>query len=104
MGPQLFEAYRALIAVRRASHGLRHGGLRWLHAGEDVLVFLRESREERVLVHVSRARHPPVMLDPGVLAGARPVRLYGEGDLAVKGDTVFLPDDGPTVHLWRLDP
>ena len=69
-----------------------------------MLVFLRESREERVLVQVSRAGHPPVMLDPSVLAGARPELLYGEADLAVQGDAVFLPDDGPAVHLWRLDP
>jgi alpha-glucosidase len=101
---QLFEAYRDLIAIRRASHGLCHGGLRWLHAGDDVLVFLRESREERVLVQVSRAGHPPLMLAPSVLAGARAELLYGQGDLVVQGDAVFLPDDGPAVHLWRLDP
>ncbi len=55
-------------------------------------------------MQVSRAGHPAVMLDPSALAGARPELLYGEADLAVQGDAVFLPDDGPAVHLWRLDP
>ena len=46
----LSDVYRDLIAVRRSSPALRDGGLRWAHAGDDTLVFLRESRDERVLV------------------------------------------------------
>ena len=71
----VLDAYRALGALRRASRALRHGGLRWVHAGDDVLVFLREARDERVLVQVARRDHEPVVvagLDGDV--GARAVR------------------------------
>ena len=53
----VLDAYRELGALRRASRALRHGGLRWVHAGADVLVFLREARDERVLV-AGRAPRP----------------------------------------------
>lgn len=46
--------YKALISLRRSSDALARGGLRWIHVGVDLLVFLRESRSERVLVVVSR--------------------------------------------------
>ena len=39
----VLDAYRALGALRRVVAALRHGGLRWVHADDDVLVYLRES-------------------------------------------------------------
>ena len=53
-----------LAELRRSSPALRHGGLRWVHADDDVLVYLRESRDERLLVQVSRADHAPVAVAP----------------------------------------
>src|ERR1035437_11142330 len=53
---RLLEVYRGLISARNLSHALRHGGLRWVHA-DDVLVILRESTEQRALVHCARAAH-----------------------------------------------
>jgi alpha-glucosidase len=40
---RILEVYRGLICARTLSHALRHGGLRWVHAGDNILVFLRES-------------------------------------------------------------
>ncbi|WP_091550652.1 glycoside hydrolase family 13 protein [Micromonospora pattaloongensis] len=95
-----FARYRALVALRRAQPALRHGGLRWLHADADALVFVREAVEGGVLVLARRA--------PGV-----PVRLAGLGSadnvyggapgLAPAADgAVTLPADGPTFQVWRL--
>jgi alpha-glucosidase len=100
----LLAMHQELIALRRASHGLRHGGLRWVHAAEDSLTFLRESSQERVLVHLGRAPHAPVTLDAtrlGVTAGAE--LLFGATALRVIDGRVSLPGDGPAAHLWRLD-
>ena len=84
------DLYRALIALRRASAALRHGGLRWVHAGTDTLAFLRETADERLLVFARRATGEQVRLP--LPAGAQ--NLYG-GATAV-------PDDGPTFQVWHL--
>lgn len=101
----LFGALQRLVAVRRASPALQRGGLRWLHAGDDVLVLLRESLDERVLVQVSRADHDPVQLPAGpLLHGGSAHLLYGDGDMSVVAGSCTLPPGGPAVRLWRLAP
>ncbi len=86
-----YAAYRELIELRRTHRALRHGGLRWLHADGDVVLFERESLEERLLVQVSRASHRPLTapVDCTGLAGSPDVRV-GEA----------LPGDGPAHHVW----
>ncbi len=54
------EVYRGLIAARKGSVALRRGGLRWVHAEGDAMVFLRETEQEVALVHIARAAHAPV--------------------------------------------
>ena len=81
MGPPVFDAYRSLGALHRASPALRRGGLRWVHASDDVLVYLRESRDERVLVQVGRADHEPVAIDAAALDGVVGERRFGDGDV-----------------------
>jgi alpha-glucosidase len=95
-----FAAYRALIALRRAEPALRHGGLRWLRADADTLVFLREAPTGTVLVLARRAAGQPLRL-----SGLGPAEnLYG-GAPALRPDAdgaVTLPADGPTFQAWRL--
>ncbi|HWD62873.1 MAG TPA: alpha-amylase family glycosyl hydrolase, partial [Humibacter sp.] len=50
-----YALYRELIRLRRVHPPLNDGGMRWLHVGDDVLVFIREAAEESVLVVASRA-------------------------------------------------
>ena len=40
---RLLETYRGLIAARRSSAALREGGMRWVYADDETLVFLRET-------------------------------------------------------------
>jgi alpha-glucosidase len=49
------ELYCELIRLRRDHPALNDGGFRWLHVGDDVLVFIREAASESVLVVASRA-------------------------------------------------
>ncbi|MFI6599999.1 glycoside hydrolase family 13 protein [Nonomuraea sp. NPDC050536] len=105
-GPQDSATYRIfqdLIRLRRDHDALRHGGLRWLHAGEDVLVYERALPGETLVVQVSRAGHEPVPF-PRALTGraAAPgtlVSLTGGPDLR-PGE--FMPSDGPAFHVWEL--
>ncbi|MGK5677677.1 glycoside hydrolase family 13 protein [Actinoplanes sp. URMC 104] len=93
--------YRDLIALRRSSPALRRGGLRWVHAGGDSLVFLRESAAQTVLVSVRRAAGDPVRLTglaPGatlgnLYGGAQPLRIEPDGSTVIDGFS-------PAVQVW----
>jgi len=95
-----FETYRSLIAVRRSSRALRHGGLRWVLAEDDAVGYLRETADERVLVVAARAPWSGATL-PGWLAEGPPSTLHGP-DLEVADGVLHVPGDGPAVGVWRL--
>lgn len=97
-------AYRSLAALRRGSVALRRGGLRWVAAEGDRLLFLREAPDERLLVLAARAPGPPLRLPsrPLGIAGEA-VNVYGgAASLAAGTGTVVLPGDGPTFQVWQL--
>jgi alpha-glucosidase len=48
------ELYAELIALRRSNPALSHGSMRWIHASDDALVFVRETAEQCVLVCAAR--------------------------------------------------
>jgi alpha-glucosidase len=98
------EAFRSWIAQRRTHVALRRGGLRWVHAGEDSMAFLREHPDERVLVHLARADHEPVRLPLAALGLGSVEQLVAlAGDAVIgDGDAVVLPSTGPAAHAYRL--
>jgi len=100
---ELLDGYRALLAVRRSSRALQRGGLRWVHVGPDTVVFLREAIDDVALVQISRAAHDPVVLPCRELGMRTANALYGQHQLVPHDGTVTLPDDGPSVHIWRLE-
>lgn len=57
---EFLEQYRTLLRLRSTSAALAVGGLRWVHVNDDVVVFLRETDDERFLVAVARAAHAQV--------------------------------------------
>jgi alpha-glucosidase len=97
---RLHAVYRDLFAVRTSLDALRHGGLRWAHASDDALVFLRETAQQTVVVHAARTAHRPVLLPsrhlPG-LVGAR--TAYGRPPER-RGDAFSLGAEGPEVNIW----
>jgi alpha-glucosidase len=98
------EVYRGLIAARQRSVALRRGGLRWVHADGDAMVYLRETLDEVALVHVARAAHEPVVLDPRHLAGiGSGTSEYGPRPKIGKR-AVTLSATGPGVSIWTWRP
>ena len=96
--------YRGLIAARQRSVALRRGGLRWVHAEGDAIVYLREALDEVALVHVARAAHEPIALDPRHLAGiATGASAYGRAPKVGKR-AVTLSATGPGVSIWTWRP
>jgi alpha-glucosidase len=100
------ELTRRLVEMRRASPALRRGGLRWVHLDDDVIVYLRDHPDERVLVALTRAGAAEVVLDAevlGLVADARLEPLLGGQDLAVAAGVLRLPAvEGPSGRVWRL--
>jgi len=97
---RILEVYRGLISARNTSHALRHGGLRWVHTGDDVLVFLRESKKQTALVHCARAAHDPIQVSVRHLTGVAGVQTAYGRDLIQSGDSVTLTADMPEVNIW----
>ena len=95
---RLLEEYRRLIALRRSSHALARGGIRYAFVDDDVIAYLRETEEERLLCVASRAEHAPLRLPLGC---SELESLYGGEALCSDGQAV-VPADGPSFHVWRL--
>lgn len=53
----LFNDFKDLIAIRRSSHALANGGLRWVTATADYVIFERESKKEKIGIVVSRTEN-----------------------------------------------
>ena len=99
---ETYEAVRDLIAARRASHALRHGGLRWVGADEHSVTFLRESDSERVLVHVADHAAAGLRLDVEALGCRRATPLAGTlTGQRLAGEFVVAPRAG--AGIWRLE-
>ncbi len=99
----ILAAYRALIAARRESRALRGGGLRWVHAEGDAIVYLRETATEVALVHCARAAHEPVVIDASLLPGVEHARTAYGPELGISGVGVTLTADRPRVGVWTWE-
>ena len=99
---ELLAAYARLTRLRRSSPALQRGGLRYVHVGDDALVYLRELGGERLLCLAARAPHTPVRIPLDSLGGRSLETLLG-GDAAAAGNIATLPADGPAFHIWRID-
>lgn len=106
---ELLDTYRSLIALRRGSDALCRGGLRFVAATDDGVAFVRETADERLLVHAARSAHDALSIGRGDLGVAgEPVLLYGDGELALTTDShtgaaiVTLASDGPAFTVWRI--
>lgn len=97
-----FDRYRELVALRRASPALRHGGFRWVDVGDDSLTFLRESADERLLVHAVREPTEPVAVTAAALGASGGGALLGGDDLRVEDGVIALPCDGPDFFVWSI--
>ncbi|MCU1550025.1 MAG: hypothetical protein JWR36_585 [Glaciihabitans sp.] len=97
----IIDLYAELIHLRRSHPVLAEGGVRWLHASSDVLVYVRESADECILLVAARD-HFELSLEANAVAGV-PARLFGDGvaefDPAVG---LVLRGEGPSFSAWRL--
>ena len=87
--------YRRLIALKRSHPALNGGGIRWLHASDDAVAFVRETAAECVLVVAARGI---TMVDLGDELPDDAALI--EGSVAFEGGRVAIA--GPTFAAWQL--
>jgi alpha-glucosidase len=98
---ETLSAYRTLISLRRESDALAQGGLRWIHATGDVIAFLRESADERLLIVVSRKASSDVELDLESIGAEKLTPLFGFSATTDLGGAV-IPIPAAGGGIWRL--
>lgn len=98
--------YRELIGLRKSHRVLADGGMRWLHADDHGLVFVRESEAEALLVFAAgpvQTQQYSVELPATVCAGLNEAqKLWGDAVLTHDGSTAKITASGPSFSLWRL--
>jgi alpha-glucosidase len=88
--------YSELIALRRGHSALNEGGIRWLHIDDDVLVYIRESPDESVLLLAARADFD-LTLDV-----AAEKLLFGTVGTERSDAGLRLFGTGPAFGAWQL--
>jgi len=96
------DLYAALIRLRTGHPALNGGAMRWLHVDDEVLIFVRETSEESVLVVAARSACA-VSLPAATVAGAdAATRLFGDAELESGGAGIRLNAPGPSFTAWAL--
>ncbi len=100
--PRLADGYAALTRMRASSEPLQRGGLRWLFAGADALVFVRELDGRSAVVFASRAA-TTVRIPGTALGGLGAASTTAGVDCRSEGDAVVFAADGPAFGVWAAD-
>ncbi|MDP1719896.1 MAG: glycoside hydrolase family 13 protein [Candidatus Nanopelagicaceae bacterium] len=94
----LFAEFRKLIAIRKTSDGLSHGGLRWIDVQQNAVAYLRESETESVLVFIARSTgRYQINLKP--FGYTVQETLYGP---AAKGSAFTISSKGAVSGIWLV--
>jgi alpha-glucosidase len=91
---------KELIGIRRKSHALIEGGLRWVAIEDDFLVYLRESKKETILVFISR-KGVSTVIEIGSLGFEVSKTLVGA---PASGRRIAINSINATSGVWVLKP
>jgi alpha-glucosidase len=93
-----YNSTKVLIQLRKDSHALIHGGLRWVVVEKDYLAYLRESKSQTLLIFISRS---PVKTEIDLSDYGYTVAqtLYGE---SAKGTKIKIDSTSATQGIWLL--
>jgi len=89
---------KSLVAIRRASHALAYGGLRWVAAHDEYISYLRESDKESILIIVSRSA-TSIQINLSELGYEVEEVLSGPGLI---GSDISFRSEGPEVSIVKL--
>ena len=87
-----------LISIRKGNDALINGGLRWLAAEKDFILYIRESQEQSIVVFVSR-NGVNVKIDLSTLGLRVTKTLYGK---LVTGSKFAVKSKQATQAIWEV--
>jgi alpha-glucosidase len=100
------QRYRALAQLRARSPALTSGGLRWIAAHDEFLLYVRESPGEAMLCLAARGAAPPVGVPAerlGLTSPSEVEAVYGDAErLRADAGRVTVAINGPAFLVWRL--
>jgi len=95
------DLYTELIHLRRNHEVLNTGGIRWLHRSDDVLVYVRESAAECILLVAARDDYE-LALEANAVTGPHTL-LFGAGEAEFDPAVgLVLRGEGPSFTAWSL--
>ena len=89
---------RQLISIRKSNDALVNGGLRWIAAEKDFILYLRESKKQSILVFVSR-KGVNAKIDLSALGLHVTKTLYGN---TATGSKFSVKSKGATQAIWEV--
>ncbi len=95
---EFFAEVKELVAIRRTSHALAYGGLRWVDLKDDYIAYLRESKKEALLIIVAR-KATKIDIDLSTYGYELENSVYGPKLEGMRVRTT-LPTAG--IGIWRL--
>jgi len=93
-----YNSTKALIKLRKDSDALINGGLRWVAVEKDYLAYFRESKNESVLIFISRSA-VKAEIDLSKYGYLVSETLYGE---PASGDKITIDSKSATEGIWLL--
>ena len=95
---EFLKEVKTLVALRRSQDALINGGLRWVAAEDDYLVYLRESKKQSILVLVSRGAINTT-IDISSYGYTIAKCLYGQ---EVSGNIFSIKSESAVQGVWVL--
>lgn len=93
-----FNSVSQLVRIRKESDALANGGLRWIEVDDDSILFLRESKRQKLLVFISRTGvKKTIDLAPLGLKVER--TLFGE---SAQGKKIAISSKHATQGIWLV--
>jgi hypothetical protein len=89
---------RELISIRKSNDALINGGLRWIAAEKDFILYLRESKKQSILVFVSR-QGVKATIDLSNLGLQVTKTLYGNN---ASGTKFVIKSKNATQAIWEV--
>jgi alpha-glucosidase len=89
---------RELISIRKSNDALINGGLRWIAAEKDFILYLRESKKQSILVFVSR-QGVKATIDLSNLGLQVTKTLYGN---TASGTKFVIKSKNATQAIWEV--
>jgi alpha-glucosidase len=93
-----YASVKTLIKLRKESPALINGGLRWVAVEKDYLAYLRETKNDSVLIFISRSA-VKAEIDLSQYGYSVAETLYGE---TAKGNRITINSKCATAGVWLL--